>query len=165
LEDDEKMGDEFVKGILTTLTTRYTIVNSSNLVISNYINNETFLNLVKICYGTLLEHAIKLKEGERLPSHIITNTESNIDNNFSRMSINNTTIIKGESGKIYYDKDKKLVENDRLRNCKNFLNVFIWLAIFKQLPEILQYLSQVFLPKEFCAKPILFINMSVKCYY
>ena len=48
LEDDEKMGDAFIKGILTTLTTRYTNVNSSNLVISNYINNETFLNLVKI---------------------------------------------------------------------------------------------------------------------
>jgi hypothetical protein len=56
-----------------------------------------------------LINAIKLKEGEQLPSHIMINSDSNIDNDLSRMSINDSNIIKGESGKIYYDKNKKQV--------------------------------------------------------
>ena len=110
LADDEKMEDAFINNIVATLTTIYTIVNSRNLVIQNFRNNQTFLNLVKICYGTLLIKATNLEAGQELPETIMINSDSNIENNLSRMSIdNNNDDIKGESGKIYYDKDKKLV--------------------------------------------------------
>ena len=117
LDNDEKMEDAFIEGIVATLTTRYTIVNSRNLVIQNFKNNQTFYNLVKICYGTLLTNATKVEAGQELPLDITINSDSNIANDLLRISINNSTntkaepgnIIKGESGKIYYDKNKKLV--------------------------------------------------------
>jgi hypothetical protein len=127
LDNDEKMEDAFIEGIVATLTTRYTIVNSPDLVIQNFKNNQTFYNLVKICYGTLLTNATKVEAGQELPLDITINSDSNIANDLLRMSINNSTntkaepgnIIKGESGKIYYYKNKKLVSlysNYHLRN-------------------------------------------------
>lgn len=123
LDHDEKMEDEFINGILSRLTSRYIYTNANNnnnedLVYSNYINDETFLNLVKICYGTLLEHAITVNEGEKLPSHIMINPESNVENN--------STIIKAESGKIYYDKNNKLVSLYSNYNLDNNDNKMRW---------------------------------------
>jgi len=136
LDDDEKMEDAFIEGIVATLTTRYTIVNSRNLVIQNFRNNQTFYNLVKICYGTLLTNATKVEAGQELPSDITINSDSNIDNDLSRMSINNSTIIKAESGKIYYDKNKKLVSlysNYHLLNNDNKRRVDFPLKDFQTL--------------------------------
>lgn len=129
LDHDEKMEDEFIKGILSRLTSTYTNANNNqDLVYSNYINDETFLNLVKICYGTLLENAIRVNEGVKLPSHIMINPESNVENN--------STIIKAESGKIYYDKNNKLVSlysNYKLDNNDNKMRLDIPLKIFQAL--------------------------------
>jgi hypothetical protein len=58
LETDEKMGDDFINYVVNKLVERYTFVNSPNLIIENFTNNQTFSNLVKICYGTLLKNAV-----------------------------------------------------------------------------------------------------------